>query len=348
LATITKRQNGWFVQIRRKGFDPEYRTFGSKADARKWAIDREARIGSGETLSGQRNLTGVSLGDLIGRYIREITPTKASAYTERLRLEKVARAPMAAVSLRYLSTAHISAYRDARARLVKPGTVGRELSLIHNVIEVARRDWGIPLSTNVVAAVRRIPIKNARDRRLKPGEMTAVHCALAATRNRLVRPAIMLAIETALRRGELLNLTWNAVDLDRRTIHIPHTKTGYARTIPMTDAAVTIVKSIPKTKGVDKLFPMTPLALRLAWNRVRERAGIPDLRFHDLRHEAISRFAEMGLSTVELAAISGHRDLRMLARYTHIQPSALARKLAGRSWQDEVGNHSTGKPEAPV
>lgn len=338
MATISKRSTGWFVQIRRKGYEPEYRTFRTKAEARKWAFERENRIDAGQTLPGQRSLQVLALGDLIERYLREITPTKASAETERLRLTKIKRAAVADTSMRDLSTTHISAYRDARALSVKPGTIARELSLLHNVIDVARLDWGLPIAVNVVAQVRRLPIRNARDRRLKTGELDALTSALATARNKLVQPAILLAIETALRRGELLNLTWGAIDEQQRTLHIPHTKTGYARTIPMTDAAWAILKALPVTG--DRVFPITPMALKLAWNRVRARAGIPDLRFHDLRHEAISRFAEMGLSTVELAAISGHRDLRMLARYTHIQPSALARKLAGRSWDQEIGQHT--------
>lgn len=217
---------------------------------------------------------------------------------------------------------------------MKPGTIARELGLLHNVLEVARRDWGIELTGNVVAQVRRILVRNARDRRLNPGELDRLSAALRSTRNKLVRPAILLAIETALRRGELLSLTWDAIDLKRRTAYIPHTKTGFARTIPLTEKAVTILNSLPRSGTT--VLPLSAMALRLAWNRMRERAGMPDLCFHDLRHEAISRFAELGLSTVELAAISGYKDMRMLMRYTHIQPTDLARKLVGRSWNDEV------------
>jgi integrase len=130
----------------------------------------------------------------------------------------------------------------------------------------------------------------------------------------------------------LLNLAWNAIDLAERTAHIPVTKTGHSRTIPLTGEALAILGDLPRTS--ERVFPLSPMALRLAWNRVRERAGMPDLRFHDLRHEAISRFAELGLSTMELATISGHRDMRMLARYTHIQPAGLAKKLMDKNWND--------------
>ena len=335
MATISKRANGWFVQIRRKGFAPEYKTLSTKDAAERWAREREALIDRGEQPTSRRDLKGTTLGDLIRRYLVDVTPTKRSADTEHLRLSKMLKAPLCAISLADLSSAPVAAYRDKRAKEVKPGTVAREMSLLHNVIEVARKEWGVGLSTNVVAQVRRLPVRNARDRRLKPGELDRIIYALEGTRNKLIKPAVLLAIETALRRGELLNLTWDAVDKVRRTAYVPDTKTGYSRTIPLTEKAISILEALPVTGS--KVFPVTPMALRLAWNRVRARAGMEDIRFHDLRHEGISRFAELGLSTVELSVISGHRDPRMLFRYTHLQPADLAKKLIGRSWEQECG-----------
>lgn len=335
MATIRKRAGNWSVQVRRKRYDPESRTFGSKVEAMQWAREREALMDRGEPTS-PRQLRSQTLGDLVRRYLIEITPTKLSADTERQRLTKMLDAALFDVPLADLTAGPIAAYRDKRASQVKPGTIGRELSLLHNVIDIARKEWGVPLATNVVAQVRRIPIKNARDRRVKPEELQRLHDALLGCRNPLIRPAILFAIETGLRRGELLNLEWKWINLQNRTAHIPHTKTGYARTLPLTDQAIAILNGLPRDDV--KAFPLSAMALKLGWNRVRRRAGAPDLRIHDLRHEAISRFAELGLSTVELAAISGHRDLRMLTRYTHIQPSALAKKLAGRSWEREVGS----------
>ena len=335
MATISKRKTGYYVQIRRKGYEPEYKTLSTREAANRWAREREARIDRGDQPISRRDLNATTLSDLIGRYLREITPTKRSADTEALRLSKMQKAPLCDLSVADLSAASVAAYRDRRAKEVKPGTVAREMSLLHNVIEVARKEWGIGLATNVVAQVRRLPVRNARDRRLRPGELDRLIQALEATRNTLIKPAVLFAIETALRRGELLNLNWDAVDRGRRTAFIPHTKTGYSRTIPLTGKALEILTELPISG--DQVFPLTPMALRLAWNRVRERAGMPDLNFHDLRHEAISRFAELGLSTVELSVISGHRDLRMLMRYTHLQPADLARKLTGRSWEREVG-----------
>ena len=333
VASISKRANGWFAQVRRKGYEPEYRTFRTKAEADSWARERERIIDQGVAPVSYRMLRETTLGDLIQRYIREVTPTKRSHDTERMRLMKLAKAPMCDLPLFGLTTAPIAAYRDDRTKQVKPGTIARELGLLRTIIEVARKDWGIGLSENVVANVRKLPVKNARNRRLEAGELSRLLDALGRTRNKLIRPAILLAIETGLRRGELLGLTWDAVDLENRTAYIPHTKTGFSRTIPLTGAAIDILNSLPRNGPC--AFPLSAMALRLAWNRVRERAGMSDLNFHDLRHEAISRFAELGLSTVELAAISGHRDMRMLMRYTHLRPTDLARKLAGRSWEAE-------------
>ena len=127
--------------------------------------------------------------------------------------------------------------------------------------------------------------------------------------------SIALAIETGLRRGEMLALRWTAVLLPERSLTVAYFKNGSARTIPLTRHAVEVLAKLPRTSPM--VFPMSPNALRLAWERIRRRAGCPDLHFHDLRHEAISRFFEMGLTTPEVASISGHRDIRMLMRYAH-------------------------------
>lgn len=118
------------------------------------------------------------------------------------------------------------------------------------------------------------------------------------------------------------------VDWINGLLTIPVTKTGRPRTIPLRDSAIEILKRQAVGKGKDdRLFPLSANAFRLAWERLKRRAGIQDLRFHDLRHEAISRFFEDGLSLPEVALISGHRDPRQLFRYTHLEASKIAAKL---------------------
>lgn len=166
------------------------------------------------------------------------------------------------------------------------------------------------------------------------GELDRLLQVCNTLRNDWLHPGILMAIETGMRRGELLNVQWHDVDFKASTLTIPHTKNGHVRCIPLTPKAVTIISArrTDDSKPTDKVFPASANTFRLAWERCKRRVAksypaITDLRFHDLRHEAVSRFFEMGLSVPEVALISGHRDPRMLFRYTHTQhlPSATER-----------------------
>jgi integrase len=224
-----------------------------------------------------------------------------------------------------LSPAAIAQYRDERLKLVKSGTVRRELAIVQHCFEVARREWGLPIPINPVQQIATPEAQRPRERRLEDDEGNRLASA-AATSAWYLRPLVALAIETGMRRGELLSIRWKDVDLTAPTIRILKTKNGHPRTIPLTPKAVEVLASLARTD--DRVFPITPNAVRLAWERLRKRAGLEDLRLHDLRHEAVSRFFEYGLTVPEVALISGHRDPRMLSRYTHLRPEKVAEKLA--------------------
>ena len=164
----------------------------------------------------------------------------------------------------------------------------------------------------------------ARDRRTSLEE---VETLIAGCQHRLLHPIILFAIETGMRRGEIVAMRWDDLDLDAGTLHIPITKNGNSRTIPLTMMALQVLESLPRTD--ERIFPISGNAIRLAWERLKKRVGVVDLRFHDLRHEAISRFFEMGLSVPKVALISGHKDPRMLFRYTHLRAEDVAKKLHG-------------------
>ncbi|MBW6528199.1 site-specific integrase [Sphingomonas sp. RHCKR7] len=270
------------------------------------------------------------MSELLDRYIEEVTPTKRSEVTERYRLRQIQRDPLGAVSLSILSSQHVAEYRDRRLLTVKAGTIRRELSLIQHALDVAQKEWSFRLPCNPVKDIRQPPLNNARHRRLEDGELERLEHAMGASRNPWLANVVRFAIETGLRRGEIVALEWRWVDIARRTAHIPRTKTGNPRTIPLTDHALEILET-PPSLGTH-VFPLTSNALKLAWVRAVRRSGLLDLHFHDLRHEAISRFFELGLSLPEVAIISGHRDPRMLFRYTHLRPVELAHKLKGRRW----------------
>jgi integrase len=145
----------------------------------------------------------------------------------------------------------------------------------------------------------------------------------------LLKPLIILALETSMRRGELLGLRWEHIDFERRVAHLPLTKNGDSRDVPLSLRATGALQSLISAtrRHPDRVFPMTGNAVRLAFERLRERVGMNDFHFHDLRHEAVSRLFEKGLNVVEVSTISGHKELRMLQRYTHLRAADLVARL---------------------
>ena len=138
---------------------------------------------------------------------------------------------------------------------------------------------------------------------------------------------ILIAIETGLRQGELVKLMWSDVDLDSRLLKVRDTKNGEDRVVPMSNKALSILQSLPRLGAT--VFNASHSSLQNAWKRLIKRSSLIDLHFHDLRHEAISRFFEMGLNPMEVAAISGHKSMQVLKHYTHIKPEYLVKKLNG-------------------
>ena len=335
VATITKRKNGWSVQIRRKGYAQQTRTLATKVEAQAWARQQEVRVDRALAPINLTVLKGTTLGDVLRRYLLEVTPFKGSADSERLRLNKVIREqPMCSLALADLTPKAFADYRAGRLAVVAAGTVHRELGLMRHALEVARRDWDIDLGANPLDRVKRPKLANSRDRRLAPGDYEKLKAALNKTRNPLIAPLVDLAIHTAMRRGEILALRWDQINWHQRTAYIADSKTGVPRTIPLLDKAVAVLSGLHRGGLNGLVFPLSVEALKQAWGRARDRAGLGDLHFHDLRHEAISRLSEMGLTLPEIALVSGHKDPRMLFRYVNLRPADLAKKLVGREWQN--------------
>jgi integrase len=266
---------------------------------------------------------------LIARYRDAITVKKRGHRDERIVLNAFLLHPICRKRLSQVSVADFAAYRDERLREVRSATLKRQLGIIRNLYEIARNEWGLPLRENPVAKLQFKGADHRRERRLRPGELDRLIDAAKTCRNPLIGVIIRLAVETGMRRGEILGIRRSDIDSQNRTLLIRETKTGHSRTIPLTRPAALLLSQGDQDQ--DRIFPITPNAFRLAWERVKTRAGIKDLRFHDLRHEAISRFFEMGLNSPEVALISGHRDMRMLARYTHPQRQLISQKLEAAS-----------------
>lgn len=311
MATIRKRGASYQVQVRRNGRQIT-KSFRSLADARLWAREIEAQADREGLPPQAKALRQITLGDLVRRY-RTVAIQKRSWVKEQFAVAVFLRHPICNKSLAALRPADFAAYRDHRLRTIKPSSLRRELAPIRHMFEIAKREWGLPIRENPLAGLKINGADRRRERRLQPGELDRL--LAAASRHKLMPAIIAVAVLTGMRRGEILAMKWADVDLQRKAIHIPVTKTGHSRTIPLFDAVAEILDRLPRTG--ERVFPMTGNAVRLAWERIKRKAGVVDLHFHDLRHEAISRFFEAGLSVPEVALISGHRDPRMLFRYSH-------------------------------
>lgn len=326
MATIRKRGRSWQAQVRRQGHPPITKSFQQKADAELWAKQLEVDLERGDAGIIVQKQTSTPLSDLLFRYQEEITPRKRGATAERYRLRILLRHEIAKIPVSKLSSSAIARYRDERLQAVSSSSVRRELVILRHCLEIARKEWEAPLKENPVHNIQVPTDGKARERRLTTEELKSLLEAADECRNPYVKPVVQFALETGMRRGEILGQVWEKIDLKARTAAIHQTKNGHARTVPLSGAAVAILEAFEHRSGL--IFPISANALRLSWERMKDRAKLRDLRFHDLRHEAVSRFFELGLSVPEVALISGHRDPRMLFRYTHPKPTEIAKKLA--------------------
>jgi integrase len=360
MATITERRDArgnvtYQARIRRAGYHPLSSTFATRMQAALWAEAVESELDKrgdqraidialrkvAETAPPDR----LTLGDLLERYMERVTPDKRAAVEEGWRIRGLLKHPLARCPIATFGTVQVAEWRDWRLKTVTGSTVNRDLNLLGHVIEVARDEWGVKIDSNPFQRIRRARENPPRERRLAPAEESTLLQACEAASG-YMRRLIVLAIETGMRRKEIIELEWERIDLERRRIHLTQTKTGSSRGVGLSTRALNeLLKILHELKEwarkrccelPPRVFPgLTPVAVGQCFERTVHRAGIKDLRFHDLRHEAISRMFEKGLNPIEVAQMSGHQTLQMLKRYTHLQMGDLARKLDRKPGNDE-------------
>lgn len=338
MATIRQRGESWEVQIRRKGQKPITKSFKKKAIAERWAREKESDIDEG-SYRDTRAASQTLLVELCDKYLSTITPTKeATSYVpEKARLGTLKRF-FTHDTLAGLSVNRVLEYVDERLLKVSSDAIRRELQLLSDVIDSAQSLWGLHIIANPVPNAKRIIRKlrklqpgNRRERRLKPGEYELIRGA-HHSKFTLINQIALFCIETGMRRSELADLDREHVDMTRRVLYVPKSKTDWktgkkGRAVPLSETAISILKSIP-ARIDGSVFGLKPESISQAFERVCEDQGIVDLRFHDLRHEAVSRWFELGFGVHEVAAMSGHSDWKSLKRYTHPDPEKLAQRLA--------------------
>lgn len=240
-----------------------------------------------------------------------------------------------------MNTDKIASYRDKRLEEGKSAdTVRLELATLSHLYSTAIKEWGLGLIANPVQNVRKPTAGKGRTRRLSKAEEKRLLAAVDMNTNPFLGWIVRIALYTAMRQSEILNLTKSNINLRKRAVTLFDTKNDAIRTVPLSNRAKEVFKEVlgypVRPINTDLLFfggpgkdgERRPYVINRVWVTALERAEIEGFRFHDLRHEATSRLVEAGLSDQQVASITGHKSMQMLKRYTHLRTENLASLIA--------------------
>lgn len=333
MASFRKRGTAWLAEVRRKG---SYRsaTFSTKAEAQAWAAQTEAGIIAGKGAG----IPDKTFGDLLEKYRDEVSHTKRGARWEVIRINRYLRDPIAAVHLRDLNSSHFAAWRDRRLQEVEAGSVLREWNLLSNALKRARDEWKW-MTDNPLKPVAKPKKPPPRDRVATADENARIeHCAgyrkdvpLTTATLRMVA-GYLFSNETALRAGELCALEWTDVYLDQGYLKVTGLKPGArknnaaVREVPLTARAMEILEQIRLTHAEGLVFNLSVSSLDTLFRKVRDRAGVVDLTYHDSRHAAITMLSRH-YDVLALARIVGHTNVKELMTYYNPTIGDLVGKL---------------------
>lgn len=309
----------WRAEIARQGVRSS-KVFATKQAAKDWAARQEYLI-----LNEKPKSETTLFGDVLDRYARTVSVNKRGAKWEMLRIERFRLDPFAAITMGKLTSQDFASWRDARLREVSPATVSREMTLLSSALNVARKEWGL-ISFNPISDVRKPTSPPHRDRLVTPKEMEKLEKAAGTDLGRGMARALhafKFSMETAMRAGEVVGLEWARVDIERRVARLDMTKNGTAREVPLSSEAIRLLEELPRC---DPVFNLSSQTLDALWRRLRDRAGVTGLTYHDSRHAAITRLSSK-LDVLALARMVGHKDLRMLNLYYNESAEELAKRL---------------------
>lgn len=330
MATFEKRGPYQFrAKVRKLGHKTITKTFNNKRDAEAWARGVEADMDRGAFLSStiaQRTTVRAALE----RYQKEVFPRLARGGQDEVSRARRLIFSLGELSLTTLDSSHVAVYRDRQLQAgAAPQTVKHDIGLLGRVLKQCVVEWGIPLPHGIITnQVRKPSLPPGRDRRLVEDEEARLLDAAKISKSYDIGGIIIIALETAARRGEIAAMRWEHINLGRRTWHIPKTKTDTPRTVPLSQRALTFLEGLPRRIDGEVWALKRADGITQAFERICQRTGIKGLNFHDLRHEATSRLFELGtLGIMEVASITGHKSLQMLKRYTHLRAEDLAAKL---------------------
>ena len=320
MASILKHGKKWRAFILVDGLRRS-KVFPTRQEARDWAGRAEV-----EGRGGPRAAQATTFSVTMERYAKEVSPTKRGHRWEEIRLLRFAASPLGRLRMSDIEPRHFAEWRDARLREVSPGTVIREMGLLRAVLVQSQREWGL-LTVNPMDGVKRPPQPPARQRLPMDAEIEALAISAGQDLSKSTARAFhafLFAMETAMRAGEIIGLTWDRVDLEQRVATLPRTKNGTAREVPLSSEAVRLLQALPDARTC---FGLSSGQLDALWRKLRDRAGVEGLTFHDSRASALTRLSRR-VDVLTLARISGHRDINLLSRvYYRETASSIARRL---------------------
>jgi len=331
LASIRKSKTAkgyrFYVQIRLEGHPQQSKTFSNLNEAKQWAAITENEIRKGFFVSTYE-AEKLTIANILDRYSEEVLPMQKSKRQSNSSA-KIIKSHIGDYSLLKLSRSVCSAYRDKRLKTVSPSTVKKEIGLLSRVINVAIKDWGIFLPHgNPINLIRKPTENKSRNRRLENNELDLLLC----NSSDFMRNVITLLCETAIRRGELSKIKLSDINFTHQTLLLKDTKNGDDREIPLTKKSITSLTRLIDLNPNCKKEPIPIIAIKpdgitRMFHNLCLKLNIDNLRLHDLRHEATSALFEHGLNIMEVSSITGHKDLKMLKRYTHLKARDLLQKI---------------------
>jgi integrase len=332
MASISPRGTAWRAMIRRRG-QTLTKTFDTEQQAKDWATAEEARIVRGATaVQVRKTPSGMKVADLFDRYGKEVSPDKGGARWEIIRL--AALRPAFQMAVTDLDGAAMAQWRDDRMQSVSAATVNRELNLISAVLTRAIREWKLPMAANPVHSIQRPPQPRSRRRMVPAEDRAAIIKELGwdgegepEDIREWIAWGFCLALETMMRQGEILNLTWGNVHLDRKFCYLPKTKNGDDRKVPLSSVARSLFGLLKEGAPGTRVVPVTAGTFGAYFREACRNACVEDLHFHDTRREALTNTSKKLSNVAELARASGHKGTRALLVYYHPDITDIASKL---------------------
>lgn len=324
MASFLRRGDSWRVQIRKAG-QSHSATFPLKAQAQQWAAQIEAEIIAGRLGKAPDK----SFADMVERYLKDVTPTKRGARQEAFRLKRAMDDELGKVRLEALGPEHVADWRDRRLKSVGAASVNREWNTLSNVCQTAIKEWRW-LKASPFTTVKRPPEPPPRTRVMTDDELARLLVVCGdnySTVKGRIGLALQFALETAMRAGEICGL--EAIHIHDHHVHLPLTKNGSSRDVPLSNAAKEILKLLDGYAfETGKVFGLTAPRLDAMFRKIRTSAGIEGLHFHDARATALTRLSKV-LNVMQLARVSGHRDLRILQQVYYRETAADIAALMG-------------------